>query len=411
MSVNVLIKPVGPDCNQKCAYCFYLEKAAFFSDAKVHRMSDEVLEEMVKQVMRNSTPQATFAWQGGEPTLAGLPFFEKAVQYQQTHGFDGQIVGNALQTNALAINDKWAAFFAKYRFFLGVSLDGPAEIHDHYRRTPGKGSPTHARVMDAIKRLQDHQVEFNNLIVVNDLTVKDPKALYHYFRDQGLRHLQFIPILETHPKTGEVMPYSVSPEDYGRLLCEIFDEWIQEPANNRSFIRIFNDTLAVHVAASAPTCVFMKTCGQYVVVEHNGDIFSCDFYVGPEWRLGNLMDTPLPDLLKGTAQRKFGAAKNALPSECDACPHLRACWGGCPKNRIIQNETGNASNYFCKAYKMYFSHTEAAFKRMGNACLEHRRRAQPRTEAAGLQAHADRPGRNTPCPCKSGKKFKHCCGA
>jgi uncharacterized protein len=424
-----LIKPAGADCNLRCAYCFYLGKCELYPEQRTHRMSNEVLGEMVRQMMSSGQPQVGFSWQGGEPTLCGLDFFRRAVEYQQQFGHSGQTVSNSLQTNGILINDAWARFFAEYKFLIGLSLDGPPDIHDYYRRTAnGRGSHTYA--MRAAGIMSRHNVEFNILAVVNELSARHPVEIYQFFRENNMPYLQFIPCVERDPQTGGPAPFSASPEAYGDFLCGLFDEWVKDFQNGWPTVseRTFDALLHTYLGMRSPMCVFMETCGDYVVVEHNGDVYSCDFYVEPSCYLGNILQRDLSLLAASQKQVEFGERKRQRPPECEDCRWLPHCYGGCLKDRFaIPSTTGR--DWFCTAYKRFFAHSEATFLQLRDRYLaekaaeeeaERIREATSAREEAALEAtrvaarraeqlSASTSGRNDPCPCGSGKKFKKCC--
>ena len=409
---SVLVKPAGPDCNMACRYCFYLEKGDLFSEAPVHRMSETVLEETVRQVMTQAGRNVSFAWQGGEPTLMGPGFFKKAVDFERKYGRDGQVVGNGLQTNGLLIDQEWCEFLREARFLVGLSLDGPEHVHDHYRLTRG-GKPTWSRVMQARQRMLDSGVQVNALTVLNDYSARYPREIYEFHKEHGLDYMQFIPCVERDPADPDkVAPFSVSAEQFGACLCEVFDLWLEDFRDGRptTFVRWFDSVFATYVGLSGLECTLLEECGGYVVVEHNGDVFSCDFFVEPRWRLGNVMAGDLAEMLNSPKQTDFGRMKSQLPAECRACPWLRHCRGGCTKERLHHPQGGGLS-YLCEAYKTFFAHADSALKRLADdwrweqnqAALA---RAAPGTHAAGQ----GRIGRNEPCPCGSGEKYKRCCG-
>ncbi len=400
---SVLIKPAGPDCNMACTYCFYLEKAELFPAPKLHRMEDRVLRETVRQVMRAGGQQVSFGWQGGEPTLMGRHFFERAVQYQIRYGRPGQVVGNGLQTNGILIDENWARFLAEAKFLVGLSLDGPQHIHDRYRRMRG-GQSSWRRVVRARDLMLNAGVEVNALIVVNDYSVRFAREIYEFHKENGLVHMQFIPCVETDPTDPtRAAPFSVDAEAYGRFLCELFDLWMADFRHGEptTFIRWFDSLFFTYVGLPAPECTLLEECGVYVVVEHNGDVFSCDFFVEPRWYLGNVLEGRLIDFLNSERQREFGRVKKQLPQECRTCPWLRHCWGGCPKDRL-RDPRDQGSNHFCLSYKMFFEHADKRFQELA-------RRWKAQQEAA--RARPRKVGRNDPCPCGSGLKYKHCCGA
>lgn len=409
---SVLIKPAGPDCNLNCAYCFYLEKSALFPQTKVHRMTEDVLRETVKQVMHNSDRNVSFGWQGGEPTLMGRAFFEHAVQYQYRYGTSGQVVGNGLQTNGLLIDEDWAKFLHDAKFLIGLSLDGPQYVHDHYRRPRGNAS-SWARVVKARDVMLNQGVEVNALVVVNDHSVRFAKEIYDFHKNNGLVYMQFIPCVEPDPiDMTRAAPFTVSAEAYGDFLCELFDLWSSDFRYGQptTFVRWFDSVFFTYVGLDAPECTLLPECGVYVVIEHNGDVFSCDFFVDPEWRLGNVMIDRLDHMLNSPRQHEFGAMKKTTPPECPQCPWLRHCWGGCPKDRRSDPRDGG-SNHFCLSYKRFFEHADGRLQKLADQWLieQGMKKLEP-PETGSTETTLNKVGRNDPCGCGSGKKFKNCCG-
>jgi serine-type anaerobic sulfatase-maturating enzyme len=403
---SLLVKPAGADCNLACGYCFYLEKAALYPDKRVRRMSEEVLREMIRQAMAQSQSGMSFGWQGGEPTLMGLDFFKKAVEFQQLYGRDGQSVGNGLQTNGILLNEEWAEFMKQYNFLVGLSIDGPEHIHDHYR-LKSNGSPTWERVSGVGQMLLAAGVSTNALSVVNDYSVQYAREIYSFHREQGYEFMQFIPCVETDPRhPGRAAPFSVSADDLGHFLCEIFDCWKEDfkdgyPTTN---VRWFDSIFHTYVGRTAPECTLLRECGTYLVVEHNGDVYSCDFYVEPQWKLGNLMQDRLKEMLNGERQKCFGLVKTQLPPECPDCRWLPHCYGGCCKDRQ-RDPLDNGSNHFCKAYIMFFEHADATLREMA----ENYRRQERLAKLERTGVDLSKVKRNDPCPCGSGKKYKACC--
>ncbi len=364
---DVLIKPAGPDCNLACTYCFYLEKGAMFDESNVHRMSNDVLEALIKGVVGSAGEQVSFAWQGGEPTLMGVDFFQQVVDLQMRYGRE-QTVGNGLQTNGILIDQIWTGFLSRYQFLVGLSIDGPKHIHDHYRRTHG-GRGTWQKVFDAGKRLMDANVATNALTVVNDYSSRFPEEIYEFHKSNGFAHMQFIPCVETDPANPEMAAsFSVSSESLGTFLCRLFDVWLSDFKNGEptTFIRFFDSLFYTYVGLTPPDCSLMKTCGNYVVVEHNGDVFSCDFFVEPEWKLGNVLKDNIADLLNSERQSRFGKIKAELPDACKSCLWLLKCYGGCPKDRISDSKE-EGLNHFCRAYKMFFKHADPHYRRIAKA--------------------------------------------
>lgn len=355
---SLLIKPSGPDCNLDCTYCFYLDKADLFPKTRTHRMSPAVLENLIRQTMEQGAPHVSFGWQGGEPTVMGLSFFQKAVQFQEQYGL-GKAVGNGLQTNGILLNQDWARFLVQYNFLVGLSLDGPEHVHDRYRvNKQGKG--TWKKVHDHAKMLLDAGVATNALVVVNDYSVNYPEEIYEYHKALGLNYMQFIPCVETDPANpAQAASYSVSAEQYGTFLTKVFDLWHADIVDGvaATSVRYFDSIFHKYVGLSAPDCTLMKTCGDYVVVEHNGDVYSCDFFVESNWKLGNIMTQRLDEMLNAPRQEEFGAMKALLPEECVSCEWLRKCQGGCTKDRI-RDPHDKGSNHFCQSYKMFFAHAD-----------------------------------------------------
>ena len=356
---SLLIKPSGPDCNLDCAYCFYLDKAEMFSKTKTHRMSLSILENMVKQALQQSGPHMSFGWQGGEPTVMGLSFFRKSVEFQEKYG-SGRSVGNGLQTNGILINHDWSKFLAQYNFLVGLSLDGPEHVHDHYRfNKQGKG--TWKKVHDKAKMLLDAGVATNALIVVNDYSVNYPEEIYEFHKALGLTFMQFIPCVEPDPEnSSKAAPFSVSAKKYGEFLNRLFDLWHADIVDGiaGTSVRHFDSVFHKYVGLDAPECTMMKTCGEYVVVEHNGDVYSCDFFVENRWKLGNIATHRLDEMLNAPRQEEFGNMKSLLPEECGSCEWLQKCQGGCTKDRI-SDPSDKGSNHFCQSYKMFFAHADA----------------------------------------------------
>lgn len=417
---SVLIKPTGADCNLDCTYCFYLEKAALYPENKVHRMPLEVLEEMVRQIMLTGHQNLSFGWQGGEPTMMGLDFFQKAVEFQKKYGRTGQSVGNGLQTNGLLINDEWCKFLKDYSFLVGLSLDGPQHVHDKYRFTVG-GRPSWERVEGAANRMLGQGVAVNALVVVNDYSVQFAEEIYEYHKSLGFEFMQFIPCVERDPQDpAKAAPYSVTAKQYGDFLCQLFDLWKRDFKEGKptTSIRYFDSVFHTYVGMAPPECTLLEECGCYVVVEHNGDVYACDFFVEPDWKLGNLMEGKLEEMLNHPKQGEFGRMKAQMPSECYSCEYLSHCYGGCTKDRI-RDPHDQGSNHFCESYKIFFAHADAELQRLADGWMNQQRleeeAARKRMEeyyqsVAQANKPVNKAGRNDPCPCGSGQKYKKCCG-
>ena len=403
---HVLAKPTGAICNLDCSYCFYLEKEALYP-GKRFRMRSDVAQAYIAQLIESHREAAeiTLAWQGGEPTLMGLSFFASMVSFAESIARKHQRLLHTIQTNGTLLTDDWARFFADKHFLVGISLDGPAELHDAYR-VDKKGRPTHARVLDGLGHLRNHAVDYNVLCSVHSANVGRPTTVYRYLRDEcGARFIQFIPIVEHQPSPTNpeaVSSRSVDPLGWGRFLIEVFEEWIGRDVG-RVFVQSFDATLASVVGAPPGVCVFAKTCGNAVALEHNGDLYSCDHFVDPDHRLGNIMTTHMLELISSPTQRRFGADKAAtLPRACRECDVLFACNGECPKNRFATTADGEAGlNYLCAGYQAFFRRVHAPMRLMADLLRANR-------AAATISDIIARAPRNAPCPCGSGRKAKFC---
>lgn len=367
---NSMAKPGGAICNLACDHCYYLSKTQLFPGSDF-RMSEALLETYTKQYIEaQRVPEVTFVWQGGEPTLLGLDFFEKAIEFQKKYAKPGFKINNSFQTNGTLITSEWAQFFHQHDFLIGISIDGPKEIHNRYRKFHN-GSASYDQVVAGLRILQDHQVAVNVLTCVSVNNADRGMEVYRHFRDDlGLEYMQFIPIVERENETGfqeggKLTRRSCTPLQYANFLIEIYNDWIMNDVG-RIFVQIFDTTLASWVGERPGLCVFEPTCGLGLVVEHNGDVFSCDHFVEPEHRLGNLLETPLRDLVNSEQQFRFGAAKSDhLTSYCLRCPWLFACYGGCPKNRVRKSPDGEeGQNYLCRAYEEFFSYVNPSMQAM-----------------------------------------------
>jgi uncharacterized protein len=374
-SLHVMAKPHGPICNLDCTYCYYLEKENLYkAQGRDFRMADDVLEKYISQYI-GAHPSSTlsFAWQGGEPTLLGIPFFERVVELQKKYA-GGKTIDNAFQTNGTLLDDAWGEFLARHNFLIGISIDGPEEIHDAYRVDKG-GKPTFARVMRGLGFLKKHGVAFNTLTVINRKNSYRPNEVYRFLKEIGSKYLQFIPIVEqvaAHPDANglvllkpfsrqetTVSEWSVEPLQFGRFLQQIFDSWVIQDVG-RIFVQIFDVALESWYGAPQSLCVFAPTCGSALALEHNGDLYSCDHFVYPENRLGNIMQKPMETLVNSQQQMRFGNAKEAgLPSDCRQCDVRFACNGECPKHRFTNTASGEYGlNYLCAGYKHFFHHID-----------------------------------------------------
>jgi len=371
---HVMTKPIGPICNLDCKYCFYLEKEKLYPGTKKWEMPGEVLERYIRDyIAAQPGDEVHFAWQGGEPTLLGIDFFRRIVELQKRHA-NGKTIANALQTNGILIDEAWGEFLAEHRFLVGVSIDGPRELHDCYRVDKGQ-APTFDRVIRGISKLKHHEVDFNTLTVVHSRNSEHPLEVYRFLKEIGSGFIQFIPIVERrsalagegelklikpssdHP--AEVTEWSVVPEAYGKFLSRIFDEWVKKDVG-RIFVQLFDVALESWMGMDASLCVFRKTCGSALAMEHTGDLYSCDHFVYPENKLGNIMEAALKTLVDSPEQKAFGQAKLlSLPKMCRTCEVRFACNGECPKHRFLTTPEGEPGlNYLCTGYKHFFRHID-----------------------------------------------------
>lgn len=389
---HVMAKPSGSTCNLDCSYCFYLHKEQLLHQDRDKGMSDEVLENFIRQyIATQDGEEIVFSWQGGEPTLMGLDFFRKIVELQKKYQPKNQRIENDLQTNGFLINDEWAEFLKENRFLVGISIDGPQELHDRFRVTRS-GKPTFERVMRAIDTLKRHEVPFNTLVVVNRVNARFPKEVYRFLTQTvGSTYIQFIPCVEpvefkqtapqfwrddTIPITGSrrahpgdldsiVTDWSVDPDDWGSFLIGAFEEWVNNDLG-RVQVNIFETAVVQTMGLPAQICVNAEFCGKALAMEKNGDVFSCDHYVYPEYKLGNIQRTSLAQMVFSERQQAFGMGKkNTLPQYCKTCPHLNLCWGECPKNRIVRTPDGETGlNYLCPGLKAFFSTTKPTLEKI-----------------------------------------------
>ena len=447
---HLLAKPTGATCNLDCDYCFFLSKEMLYPGSRF-RMADEMLEMYIRQLIEgHQAPEVIVAWQGGEPTLMGLDFFRRSIEYQQKYLRPGMTVQNTIQTNGTLINDDWAAFFRENNFLVGLSIDGPAAMHDAYRRDKG-GQPTFDRVIRGLDYLKKHGVEFNALVTIHHANADHPLEVYRFLRDDlGIQFIQLIPIVERvvgmgpdeadADQPGEIVSHkswrerplytqfgnavterSVTADQYGRFLIAIFEEWVRRDVA-KVYVNMFDVALASWAGEPPGLCVFAPMCGTALALEHNGDMYSCDHFVEPAHYLGNITDTPMIELVASPKQRRFGQDKlDTLPRYCRECKVRFACHGGCPKDRFIPTPDGEASsggegglNYLCAGYMAFFKHVDRPMRTMAELLRRDRAPAEiMQIYAVGdakLRAAFAKTGRNDPCPCGSGQKFKQCHG-
>jgi uncharacterized protein len=433
---HVLAKPTGPICNLDCEYCFFLSKEQLYPGDRF-RMADEMLATYIRQLLESHrTPEVTIAWQGGEPTMMGLDFFRRAIELVEHHRRPDQTITHTIQTNGVLVDDRWAAFLKEHGFLVGLSIDGPEELHDVYR-VDKRGEGSFRRVMAGLEALRAHDVDVNVLCTVHAANAHAPLDVYRFFRDDlELRFVQFIPVVERTTESlltiatagrghadkekrplyvqagREVTDRTVGPAELGEFLCAIFDEWVAHDVGE-VFVQHFDTALANWHGEPGAVCVFSETCGLAVALEHNGDLYSCDHYVEPDYLLGNIAETPMIDLVTSEPQARFGQAKrDSLPEFCRRCEVRFACHGGCPKNRFTRTPDGeDGLNYLCPSYKKFFRHIDHPMRLMSR--LLHEGRAPSEVSALlGAEDAARYPGvgRNDPCPCGSGRTYERCHG-
>ena len=401
---QIFAKPAGAVCNLGCSYCYYLEKRQLYPGEESFRMPEDLLERYIVQHIEAAPGDViAFSWHGGEPMVAGLDYFRKIAALQRKHQPAGRRIVNGVQTNGTLLDGEWCRFFKAEGFHVGLSLDGPAQIHDRYRLTLGQ-EPTHAKVLRAFELLRRYRIPCDMLCTVNDQTAAHPLEVYRFFREMGAPYLGFLPVVERMPGAeGAVGPHTMTAEAFGTFLCAIFDEWIRGDTG-RIMVQIFEEASRPARGLEHSACIFRETCGDVPVVEHNGDFYSCDHFVDAGHLVGNIRETSLVDLLESPRQAAFGLAKrDALPLYCRRCEVRAMCNGGCPKDRFIRTPDGEQGlNYLCAGFKKFFHHSRARLARVWPRAAE--------AETAGTYRKAGpAPGRNDPCACGSGRKYKKCC--
>jgi len=406
---QIFAKPVGASCNLGCSYCYYLEKEQLYAGVGTLQMSDELRELYIQQHIDASTEKTiNFSWHGGEPTLAGLDFFLKATVLQKKYKPEDRVIINGIQTNGTLLDDEWCTFLSANKFLVGISMDGPAELHNRHR-VAKNGKPFFEKVLRGYELLQRHNIVTEILCVVNADNSKDPLRVYRFFKGLGARYITFLPLVEQIPGTnGQVSDSSVVPEDFGNFMTSIFNEWVEHDIGNIK-VQLFEEAARTAFKQEHTLCIFKKTCGGVPVVEFNGDFYSCDHYVDPEHHLGNIGNIPLAELLDADAQTAFGKAKQvSLPQYCLQCEVLDMCNGECPKNRFITTPDGEPGlNYLCGGYRKFFNHCRPFVESI--AAVWENRRFQTRKDKEDGMSFKREYGRNDLCPCGSGKKYKNCC--
>ncbi|SRR6056297_2061902 len=444
---QVMVKPIGPVCNLNCDYCYYLEKQNIYKNTRQFVLKEEILEHFIKQnIESHQVPVVQFVWQGGEPTMLGIDYYRNVLRIQEKYAGKKRIE-NILQTNGTLLDDEWCRFLHANQFLVGISIDGPEELHNVYRKNKS-GEPTWSRVMRSIELLQKHKVEFNTLSVVNNVNGDYPLEVYHFLKDIGSQYIQFLPIVEQiaedvseddlklvspeYKGKVRVAGWSVDPEQYGNFLISVFDEWVRNDVG-RYYVQHFDAALANWVGEMPGLCVFNSTCGDAPCLEHNGDVYSCDHFVYQENYLGNIVDNSLVSMIHSEKQVTFGRNKrDSLPTQCVDCEYRFACNGGCPKNRIANTADGEPGlNYLCEGYYAFFRHIHPYMQFMADELQKEKAPAnvmqwvrkkdlqvslkrkpgdvKPEKVNKEIKPQKKRIGRNEPCPCGSGKKYKNCC--
>ncbi|MDR1667038.1 MAG: anaerobic sulfatase-maturation protein [Bacteroidales bacterium] len=435
---SIMAKPAGPVCNLNCSYCYYLEKDKLYGKLSRFRMDGKLLEKFIDEyIASQNVPVIQFIWHGGEPAMLGTEWFRTVLRLQEQY-CRGKRIENVLQTNGTLLDGEWCRFLADCHFLVGISIDGPEHVHDRYR-TDRAGKPTFARVMKGLELLVKHKVEFNTMSVVNDYSAQYPLEIYRFLKSTGSRYMQFSPVVEriadhlpaealqllagSDTTQGMLAPWSVGALDYGKFLCGIFDDWVLNDVGT-CFVPTFDSILANWTGSMTSICVHAETCGHAGAIEHNGDVYACDHFVFPEYRLGNIRSDTLVSMMYSPQQLRFGRDKrDALPQQCKDCEFLFACNGECPKNRIIRTASGEPGlNYLCEGLRLFYRHVAPYMEFMAEelaaerppanvmAMAHSRLRQQPLSKkqlATTIQRSAIRP--NDACPCGSGKKYKNCC--
>ncbi len=432
VAFHVMAKPTGAICNLDCEYCFFLSKEMLYPGSRF-RMAQELQETYIRQLLEahHRAPEVVVAWQGGEPTIMGLDFFRRSVELQNQHTRPGQRILNTLQTNGTLLTDEWGAFLKEHDFLVGISIDGPAEIHDRYRVSKG-GLPTFDRVTRGLDVLKAHGVDWNVLTTVHAANGDHGRRVYTFLRDElAATFIQFIPIIERasaetlevansgwgghvkgrplYTQHGDlVTDRSIGPEQYGRFMIDVFEEWVRRDIGT-IYVQMFDTALANWVGEPAGMCVHAETCGLQLALEHNGDLYCCDHFVEPDFLLGNIAQTPMAELVASATQKQFGQDKrDTLTRYCLDCDVRFACNGGCPKDRFATSPYGeNGQHYLCPGYKLFFHHVDQPMRAM--AALLGADRPPAELMAQYAVADAGR-GRNEPCTCGSGRKWKRCHG-
>jgi uncharacterized protein len=402
-NIGIMWKTVSEDCNLACDYCYY-STCGGKPETKIRKIDSAILEKFIQEYMAMSKGSVSFAWQGGEPLLAGLDFFEGVVALQAKHAPPHTVISNALQTNGTLINDRWAAFFKRYHFLIGVSVDGPQDIHDR-RRVDSQGQGSFERVMKGISHLRRYNVEFNMLTVIHRDNVGKAKELFRFYEQEKIDFVQFIPCMQFHSKRiDQPGVFEITPEEYGNFLCEAFDCWYNN-GNPTISERFFDNMLSVYAHREAELCIHRKTCSKTLILEQNGDAYPCDFYIHSDWKIGNVGTDSLSEILNHPLYDDFSKLKPRLPKACKTCSWLHLCFGGCPRNRSWDEDLRESyPDYFCLSYRQLYAYAHNRMERFSE-------KVRGNLFAQGIDFHYNgkQPGRNELCACGSGRKYKHCC--
>ncbi|MFW5985174.1 MAG: anaerobic sulfatase maturase [Halanaerobiaceae bacterium] len=410
---NIMAFPAGSQCNLACDYCYYSNEEYLYSDKKDYFMSEEILEAYISQyVQALPGPAINFGWQGGEPSMRGLDFFKTAVSLEKNYLPQNWQFENSFQTNGTLIDEQWARFLHQENFLVGISIDGPRELHNKFRKDR-QGSPTFDKVMRGLNFLQEFSVPYNILCVVSSANARHPEKVYNFYKELGAEHIQFIPLVEKNNQ-GELTSRSVKPRAYGEFLREVFHQWILQKDIGNVFVQIFEQCVAAWSGYQPSLCIFRETCGRAAVMEFNGDLYTCDHFVYPDYRLGNIKETPIAQLMSSEKMKTFGQNKrDKLGDTCRECEFYFICHGGCPKNRnshLFDNNQEENLNYLCAGYKLFYDYINP-FMQEASRLIKNRK--SPSVIQKNLKKIYDKKwkntGRNDPCPCGSGKKYKKCC--
>ena len=430
---NIMCKPVCGVCNLDCSYCYYTMKPReLYPDVRKFQMSEDLLESYTRQYLEAMPDHCDFGWQGGEPTLRGKMFFRRAVGFQKAFGKDGQEVANALQTNGTTLDDEWCEFLAEHHFLVGISLDGPAQWHDSFRKDR-MGEASFHRAWRGVELCQKHGVEYNILVTLNSVNAPHAGDIYRYFTNRGIRYLQFIPILE-RDREGNILPFSCTGEQFGRFHLEVLKLWASRDVGIVSE-RFIDNVLHKIIYDKASMCCYADRCANAHILEFNGDLYACDHFVYEQWKIGNILETPLAELVRDPRLEEFAEMKTKVPDKCRDCEFFDFCKSGCPKHHLPIGTDADRTNWFCEGYKLFFREALPELRRIAEyikrgerpplagaptpAPEDAERRARfeagpapdaPLPMKARMQQPPKPPGRNEPCPCGSGRKFKKCCG-